>query len=280
MPGPASTLCRLSCLVALLATLPGCGTTGQPVQQSIWIETPDCASASCELRNDRGQWTLERTPGSITVTTSSAPLEVACRAGEQSSRTIALSTVPPVGSGAAAVGGLIGAGAAGSATAAATAGAAAVGMATPAALIIVAAAVFGGLAGAGLGAGAEAATRAIAYPERITVPLRCDKPAGESPRIGVVVRGPTAEEARRAGLPDASAVWVVAVAEGSPAAAAGLRAGDLLRQANGVPLDSAARLQALLQALAPDSALVLQVQRDGSAIEVRIPAPGPPAEGR
>jgi hypothetical protein len=39
-------------------------------------------------------------------------------------------------------------------------------------------------------------------------------------------------------------------------------------------------LQALLQALAPDSALVLQVQRDGTAIEVRIPAPGPPAESR
>jgi S1-C subfamily serine protease len=140
--------------------------------------------------------------------------------------------------------------------------------------------VFGGLAGAGLGAGAEAATRALAYPERITVPLRCEKPAGERSRIGIVVRAPTADEARRAGLPDASAVWVVAVAEGSPAAAAGLRAGDLLRQANGVPLDSAARLQALLQALAPDSALVLQVQRDGSTIEVLVPAPGPPAEGR
>jgi len=153
-------------------------------------------------------------------------------------------------------------------------------MATPAAIAIVVAAVFGGLAGAGLGAGAEAATRAIAYPERITVPLRCEKPAGETPRIGIVVRGPTAEEALRAGLPDASAVWVVAVTEGSPAAAAGLRAGDLLRQANGVSLDSAARLQALLHTLPPGSALVLQVQRNGSATEVRIPAPGAPGERR
>jgi hypothetical protein len=280
MPGPASTLRRVACVAALLAMLQGCATTGQSVQQTIWIETPDCASASCELRNDRGQWTLERTPGRVTVTTSSAPLEVACRAEEQSSRAIAPSTVRPVRGGAAAVGGLVGAGAAGGATAAATAGAAAIGMGPLAAMVIVGAALLGGVAGAGIGAGADAATRAIAYPERITVPLRCEKPAGESPRIGIVVRDPTAEEALRAGLPDASAVWVVEVAEGSPAAAAGLRAGDLLRQANGVPLDSAARLQALLQALAPDSALVLQVQRDGSATEVRIPAPGPPAEGR
>jgi S1-C subfamily serine protease len=151
-------------------------------------------------------------------------------------------------------------------------------MATPAALIIVAAAVFGGLAGAGIGAGADAATRAIAYPERITAPLRCEKPAGESPRIGIVVRGPTAEEALRAGLPDASAVWVVAVTEGSPAAAAGLRAGDLLRRANGVPLDSAAHFQALAQALGADSTLSLRLLRDGAEIEVRIPVPGAPGE--
>jgi hypothetical protein len=274
MPGPASSLRGLTCLVALLATLPGCGTTGQPVQQSIWIETPDCASASCELRNDRGQWTLERTPGRVTVTTSSAPLEVACRAGELTTHASAPSTVPPVRGGAAAAGGLAGAGALG----AATAGAAAFG--GPFVLLTVMAVVAGAGAGYGIGHTAEAATRVMAYPERITVPLRCDMPAGERPRIGVVVRGPTMEEARLAGLPDASAVWVVSVAEGSPAAAAGLRAGDLLRRANDVPLDSAARLQALLQEFPADTALVLQVLRDGAAIEVRIPAPGVPGDRR
>jgi hypothetical protein len=274
MPAPASTLRRAACVTALLATLQGCATTGQPAQQSIWIETPDCQSASCQLRNDRGQWTLEHTPGRVTVTTSSAPLEVACRAGELSSHASAPSTVPPVGGGAAAAGGLAGAGALG----AATAGAAAFG--GPFVLLTVMAVVAGATAGYGVGHSAEAATRVIAYPERITVPLRCDVPAGEGRRIGVVVRGPTMEEARHAGLPDASAVRVVSVAEGSPAAAAGLRAGDLLRQANGVPLDSAARLQVLLQAMTPESALVLQVQRDGSVIEVRISAPGAPGEAR
>ena len=270
MFGPASTLRRVACVAALLAMLQGCETTGQSVQQSIWIETPDCASASCELRNDRGQWTLERTPGSVTVTTSSAPLEVACRAGELRSRASAPSTVPPVRGGAAAVGGLVGAGAAGGATAAATAGAAAIGMATPAALIIVAAAVFGGLAGAGIGTGVEAATRAIAYPERITVPLRCGSGADSAPRIGVTVRGLSDDEARRAQVPPGSAL-VVSVAEGSRAAAAGLRAGDLVLRVNDVPIDGAARLETLVRALPPDGSLSVQVQRDNTAITLRVP---------
>jgi hypothetical protein len=275
MPGhPANALFRAACVLAMPALLAGCATTGQPAQQSVWVETPHCAAASCDLRNDRGHWTLERAPGRVTVTTSSAPLEIACRAGELSTHASAPSTVPPVRGGAAAVGGLAGAGALG----AATAGAAAFG--GPFVLLTVMAVVAGAAAGAGIGYSAEAATRVIAYPERITVPLRCDDPAGEGPRIGIVVRGPTAEEGLQAGLPDASTVRVVSVAEGSLAAAAGLRAGDLLRQANGVPLDSAARLQALLQALPADSVLVLQVQRDGAAIEVRITAPGAPGEKR
>jgi S1-C subfamily serine protease len=181
--------------------------------------------------------------------------------------------------GAAAVGGLVGAGAAGGATAAATAGAAAIGMGPLAAAVIVGAALLGGMAGIGIGAGVDAASRAIAYPERITVPLRCQKPAGESPRIGIVVRAPTAEEVLRAGLPDASAVWVVDVAEGSPAAAAGLRAGDLVLRVNDVPIDDAARLETLVRAAPPASVLTLQVRRDGESIEVRLPlaaADGPP----
>ena len=275
MPGLlANVLFRGACAVAMPALLGGCETTGQSVQQSIWIETPDCASASCELRNDRGRWTLERTPGRVTITTSSAPLELACRAGELSTHASAPSTVPPVRGGAAAAGGLAGAGALG----AATAGAAALG--GPFVMLTVMAVVAGATVGYGIGHSAEAATRAMAYPERITVPLRCDLPAGEGPRIGILVRSPTTEEAHRAGLSDASAVWVVAVTEGSPAAAAGLRAGDLLRQANGVSLDSAARLQALLHMLPPGSALVLQVQRNRSVTEVRIPAPGAPGERR
>lgn len=262
MPGPASTLRRLACLVALLAALPGCGTTGQPVQQSIWIETPDCASASCELRNDRGQWTLERTPGRVTVTKSSAPLEVVCRAGEQVHRSESTpSKERPVSGGGMVAGAAIGGGAMG----AATAGAAAVGMAPVAALLIVVAA----LTGAGLGYAVEAESGVLAYPERVVVPLRCEPAAEDRLRIGVTVRGLTDEEAHRLQVPARSAL-VVGVAESSRAAAAGLRAGDVVLFANGVAVDSAASLEALVRTLAPESALTLQVRRDGALVEVRL----------
>jgi S1-C subfamily serine protease len=264
MPGPASTLCRLSCLVALLAVLPGCGTTGQSVQQSIWIETLDCAAASCELRNDKGRWTLERTPGRVTVTTSSEPLEVVCRAGELQTSASAPSTVPPVSGGPATAGGLAG----GAAMGAATAGAAAFGGSFV--FLTVMAVLVGASAGAGAGYLAEAGTRTIAYPERITVPLRCGSGADGGPRIGVTVRGLSDDEALRAQVPPGSAL-VVAVAEGSRAAAAGLRAGDLVLRVNDVPINGAAGLETLVRALPPDGTLSLQVRRDNAAITLRVP---------
>ena len=273
MPAPASTLRRTAAVAALLAILTGCGTTGRPAQQTIWIETPDCAAASCELRNDRGQWTVERTPGSVTVTTSSAPLEVVCRAGELQTSASAPAAVPPVSGGPAVAGGVAG----GAAMGAATAGAAAFG--GPFVFLTVMAVVVGASAGASAGYLAEAGSRPIAYPERITVPLRCGPGADGAPRIGVTVRGLSDDEAHRAQVPPGSAL-VVAVAEGSRAAAAGLRAGDLVLRANDVPIDDAARLETLVRALPPDGSLHLQVQRDGSVTEIRIPASSLPAERR
>ena len=273
MPAPASTLRRTAAVAALLAILTGCGTTGRPAQQTIWIETPDCAAASCELRNDRGQWTVERTPGSVTVTTSSAPLEVVCRAGELQTSASAPAAVPPVSGGPAVAGGVAG----GAAMGAATAGAAAFG--GPFGLLAVMAVLVGASTGASVGWLAEAGSRPIAYPERITVPLRCGPGADGAPRIGVTVRGLSDDEAHRAQVPPGSAL-VVAVAEGSRAAAAGLRAGDLVLRANDVPIDDAARLETLVRALPPDGSLHLQVQRDGSVTEIRIPASSLPAERR
>ena len=240
----------------------GCGTTGQPAQQSIWVETPACFAASCELRNDRGQWTLASTPGRVSVTTSPAPLDVLCRSGELGSSASVPSTVPPIGAGSTAAGAAVGAGAMG----AATAGAAAVGMAPVAALLII----VGALACAGAGRALEAEARAIAYPDRIVVPLRCDAVADGRARIGISVRGLNDEEAGRAQLPAGSAL-VLSVIEGSRAAAAGLRAGDLVLRANGVSIDSAARLETIVRALPADSAVLLQVQRDNAAIELRVP---------
>ena len=256
MPGPASTVRRVACVAALLAMLPGCGTTGQPLQQSIWIETPDCASASCELRNDKGRWTLDRTPGRVTVTSSSAPLDVACRAGELNASARAPPAMPPVTGGGLAAGAAIGGGAM---------GAAMVGMGPPGVVLIVAAT----LTGAGVGFAVEAESRAYAYPERVVVPLRCESADEGRPRIGLTVRGLTDDEARRLHAPAGSAL-VVSVAEAGRAAAAGLRAGDVVLRANGAPVNGAAQLEALARALAPGSTLTLQVSRDGVPVDVRL----------
>ncbi len=257
MSGPASTLRRAASVAALLAALQGCGTTGPPPQQSIWIETPDCIAASCELRNDQGRWTLQQTPGRVTITTSPAPLQVVCGAGELRTSASAPSTVPPVSGGGLAAGAAIGGGAM---------GAAMVGMG-PAGVVLIVAAT---LTGAGVGHAVEAESRTFAYPERIVVPLRCPADDGRR-RLGLTVRGLTEDEARQAQVP-AGAALVVAIVDGSRASAAGLRAGDLVLGANGAPVDSTARLEALVRAAPPESVLTLQVRRDGAAIDVRLPA--------
>lgn len=244
--------------------LAACGTTGQPTQQSIWVETPDCPAASCQLRNDRGEWTLPRTPGRVTVVTSKSPLEVTCRAGDVRTTSSAPPDVPPSSGGGALAGAALG----GGAMAAATAGAAAVGMAPVAAILVL----WGAVAGAGVGAAAEGATRPWGYPEWIAVPLRCG-PERDGPRFGFTVRGLTDQEARAAGRPDAGAARVTAVAEGSRAAAAGLRPGDVVTAANGIAIDGAARLEALARATPPGQALVLRIERDGESRDVRLEAP-------
>lgn len=256
MAGPASTLRWAGIVAGLLATLPGCGTTEPPPRQSIWIETPECAAASCELRNDQGRWTLERTPGRVTVTTSAAPLDVACRADELSTSARAPSAMPPVRGGGLAAGAAIGGGAM---------GAAMVGMG-PAGVVLIVAAT---LTGAGVGHAVEAESKTFAYPKRIVVPLRCPADDGR-PRLGLMVRGLTEDEARQAQVPAGSAL-VVAIVDGSRASAAGLRAGDLVLGVDGAPADNAARLEALVRAAPPASVLTLQVRRDGESIEVRLP---------
>jgi len=46
--------------------------------QTLRIETPGCESARCEVSNDKGHWTVESTPGTVTVATSIKPLDVSC----------------------------------------------------------------------------------------------------------------------------------------------------------------------------------------------------------
>ena len=95
------------------------------------------------------------------------------------------------------------------------------------------------------------------------------------PFLGVAARGEDLEPAAARELGRSRAVRILEVAADSPAAAAGLRRGDLLVAAAGAPvetLDDVVRTMVLGRPLE----IALDLQRDGAPVTVRI-RPRPPA---
>ena len=64
--------------------------------------------------------------------------------------------------------------------------------------------------------------------------------------------------------PDAKGALVTAAMEGSPAAAADLKAGDVIDSVNGQPISGPKQLSAKIRALAPGAKVALGVLRDGA----------------
>jgi len=269
LPAGRWVRCAVAGLAALLCA--GCATQpGTSVQQPITVETPGCPGARCELSNDRGTWVLAATPGTVTVTTSTTPLRLSCQGsdGQPASIGSSATAAPPTGKGA-----VLG-GAAGGAAVGVGVGAAALSFIP----VLGVVAVFTGIGvGAVSGQAIEAQAQALRYPATLTLPMACGAalPAlAAAPPFGFQVRTLDAAAARAAGLPPPApglpargAVRVTTVTAGSLAEAAGLRAGDLLLAANGRELQDAAQLELWLRTLAPGQALVLQLQREGQALE-------------
>jgi S1-C subfamily serine protease len=70
-----------------------------------------------------------------------------------------------------------------------------------------------------------------------------------------------------------SALRVVDVVEGSPAASSGLRAGDLIRAVSGTPLGDAQSLQRLMFEKAIGARMEITVLRNGALVDtVAVPA--------
>jgi hypothetical protein len=91
---------------------------------------------------------------------------------------------------------------------------------------------------------------------------------GKKPEQTIVFRGFlgfTLEEKEKA-------VFVTTVLADTPAAEAGLKAGDRIRQFQGKPVDAAAQLHQLAAKLAPDETVTLTVQRGGETQTIRIKA--------
>jgi hypothetical protein len=269
---PLFRLC-LGAAPALL--LLGCATPGQPVQQTVTVETPGCAQARCTLANDRGSWDLAGTPGAVTLTTSHTVLTVTCRAVDGTeSRTGAASSLQAQGATGAVVGGAIGAGVGIAAAAPAMA------FIPPLGVII---AVMGAAMGAGSGQAIDAQRRAIRYPDLVTVPMNCAQaapspsaPASRHASFGFSVLGLTSAQGLAAGIGERAAVLVSAVVADGAAAAAGLQPGDIVLSVRDQALDDAAAFEAQVQAVGAGQSLPLRIWRDGRSLDLVLVRPAAP----
>jgi len=254
--------------VMLCAIAAGCATHGQPVTQTLRVETPGWPGASCDLANDRGTWQVPSTPGPVTVATSAQPLRVACRAVGSSGGVGMPSTVNQPTSGAGAVAG----GVLGGAAIATAVGATALTFIPALGVITVG---LGVATGAIAGNTAEASRRELRYPDQITVmmssgPTTALGAPAPGPRLGIVVRGLAVVEARERGLGERAAVLVTAVSADGRAQRAGLLADDVVLAADGVDVVDAADLEARVRALASAAPLRLTVWRGGRVLDVVV----------
>jgi S1-C subfamily serine protease len=87
-------------------------------------------------------------------------------------------------------------------------------------------------------------------------------------RLGVFVLGITPELRKHYGVPDDRGVLVARVEAGSPAAAAGLQAGDIITDAGGRAIDQAGDLASAVSGIAKGKSLDLKVVRDHKSLSV------------
>ena len=252
----------------LCATAQGCASPEPLIMQTIRLQTPGCAVASCELSNDRGSWQLARTPGSVTVTVSRQPLRATCRDEASTVGGALASSSRPATSGTGAVtGGVVGGAATGVAL-----GATALAFIPPLGVLAV-------LTGVGVGAvagdAAESHSRPLRYPELVSIPMSCSAADTGSlqtevtaPRLGLGIRGMTLTEAQAVGLSGRTAVMVTSVVEDGRAAASGLLNGDVILAVNGQDVLDAADVEERVLALLHELPLALRVWRDRHILDL------------
>ncbi|KYO57329.1 hypothetical protein PJ900_23790 [Tistrella mobilis] len=69
---------RLAGVVAIASMSAACASITAGTTQSIAVQTAPEQGAQCELRNDKGTWSVPATPGSSTVTKSYGDLTIVC----------------------------------------------------------------------------------------------------------------------------------------------------------------------------------------------------------
>ena len=268
---------RSAVLVAAVAIAAGSIGSGvlaaESATQTIWIETPGCETARCEVSNDKGRWTVESTPGTVTIATSSKPLEVTCNA--QGTGSPLGPTRVPSQKGDAAPAVAVAGGALGAVVGiAAIAAAAAVPWALPGAVQLLIPAM---QIGAGVGGMVDEASRPVSYPATIAVPLVCHARATLESQLaaaplGIAVRGLTANEIAAAELASVEGAIVTRTAPGSRADRGGVRVGDIVVACNDAGVAAAAELEAMVRSATPGQPLKLRVWRERQRMEIVLPA--------
>ncbi|MBK3799699.1 hypothetical protein GAY33_10725 [Azospirillum brasilense] len=66
--------------LALSLSLQACASITAGTTQSVAVDTTPVQQATCTLQNEKGQWSVVRTPGATTVTKAYGPLTVQCKA--------------------------------------------------------------------------------------------------------------------------------------------------------------------------------------------------------
>ena len=92
-------------LLSFTTVLAGCASIINGQDQTLGVNTANESGAKCTLTNERGEWTLNSTPGRITVQRSTSPLRIVCTKGCKTGTV----TVESSTKGMAIAGGLIGA---------------------------------------------------------------------------------------------------------------------------------------------------------------------------
>jgi serine protease Do len=113
---------------------------------------------------------------------------------------------------------------------------------------------------------------------RVDALVRGESPA--RPRLGVALAPAHAARRLRAavGLPERDGLLVRGVQDDSPAAAAGIRQGDLLVAAGGRPLAAQDDLYEVLESVDPEGVLTVTVIRGVEEIELTVSFGGQPAD--
>jgi hypothetical protein len=100
----------MTAICVTVMQLSGCASIVNGTNQSISVKTVPITDANCDLKNNKGEWFVHPTPGSVMVHRSYEPLEVDCRKGNFHGHQIVKSSTKPMAFGNVLFGGPIGVG--------------------------------------------------------------------------------------------------------------------------------------------------------------------------